>query len=213
MSKIMKYKFLATALVAALATPAFATEGYYVGASGGEEDAKDFDDVCDDLGSIGFVGSCDETDNGWKIFGGYQFTPNWGLEVFYADLGEAEARGTAPDLGVPVSVSVDAEVDGFGASAVGTWPINDKFSVFGKVGFFTWDLNTSLRGTAIDVGVPVLASIDKDDDGTDLTYGIGAQYSFNETFAIRVEWERFDDVGDAVESDFDFLSAGIVLSF
>ena len=51
MSKIMKYKFLATALVAALATPAFATEGYYVGASGGEADAKDFDDVCDDLGS------------------------------------------------------------------------------------------------------------------------------------------------------------------
>ena len=128
--------------------------------------------------------------------------PNWGIEAFYADLGEFTAKGTV--LGVPAS-AIDAEIDGFGISAVGTWPIDDKFSVFGKVGVFIWDLDVS--GT---LGGAPIGSI-ADDDGSDLTYGIGAHYSFNETFAIRVEWERFDDIGDDIDGD--FLSAGIVLSF
>ncbi len=41
---------------------ALANERWYVGASVGSANHKD---ECSDLGSIGFVGSCDDTDTGW----------------------------------------------------------------------------------------------------------------------------------------------------
>ena len=32
--------------------------------------------------------TADETDTGWKLFGGYQFTRNWAVELAYVDLGK-----------------------------------------------------------------------------------------------------------------------------
>tara|TARA_R110002167_G_scaffold366280_1_gene594256 strand:- start:3072 stop:3677 length:606 start_codon:yes stop_codon:yes gene_type:complete len=201
MKRKVAYSIVATALATALAAPVFAAEEYYVGGSAGRTDAKE---ACDGLDSIGFVGSCDDTDTGWKLFGGYRFTPNFGAEAFYADLGEFSASGTI--LGDPATANDEA--NGFGVSAIGTWPISDEFGVFGKLGFFRWDLESSATIGAVSVSV--------DDKGTDLTFGVGASYSFNESFSIRVEWERFNDVGEedtTGKSDVDFLSAGVVLSF
>src|SRR5688500_16546060 len=39
------------------------------------------------------VVSCDETDNAYKVFGGYTFNRNVALEVGFADLGEFHADG------------------------------------------------------------------------------------------------------------------------
>ena len=86
--------------------------------------------------------------------------------------------------------------------------IDDNFGVFGKLGFFRWDLES--RAT---VGGD---SGSLDDDGTDFTFGIGARYSLNENFAIRAEWELFNELGDedtTGESDVNLLSAGVVFSF
>lgn len=55
------------------------------------------------------VASCDKSDTGYKIFGGYKFTPNVAGEVTYFDFGKAQAsdngasasiKGTGLGLGV-----------------------------------------------------------------------------------------------------------------
>ncbi len=200
MRKKVTYTIFATALTAALAAPVFAAEGFYLGGSAGRTEASD---GCDGLDDIGFSGSCDDTDTGWKLFGGYQFTPNFGAEAFYADLGEVSASGIADG----VRVTADVEIDGFGVSTIGTWPIGDNFGVFGKLGLFRWDIESSATGRR---------SVSLDDDGIDFTFGIGARYALNESFAIRAEWEWFNELGDEDtigESDVDLLSAGVVFSF
>lgn len=193
---------LAAALMLFMLTPyAFsAGEGFYVGGSAGRVDARD---ACDGLVDVNFVGSCDSTDTGWKIFGGYQFTPNFEAEAFYADLGDTSANGTIQ--GLPATANV--EIDGFGISAIGIFPIGDKFDVLGKLGFLRWDIKSSATVGSNSASLEA--------NGTDIMFGIGARYSFSERFAIRVEWERFNDVGDdnIGESDVDLLSAGIVWSF
>lgn len=187
---------LLVATFTALSTPIFADDhSFYIGASLGSAKAND---ACDDLDEVSFVGSCDERDTAGKLFAGYQFTPIWGVETFYTDLGEAKAKGTIS--GNPATAKFDA--DGFGVAATATWNINEQFSVFGKLGVLRWDV----EGKA---SIANLSATD-DDNGTDVMFGIGAGYSFTENLGVRVEWERFNDVADA---DIDLLSGGIVYSF
>ncbi len=97
--------------------------------------------------------------------------------------------------GIPTSV----ELDGFGANLVGTIPLGNGFELFGKLGFLAWD------GTAT-VGV---ASEDQSD--TDLTYGLGAAYFFNEQVGIQGEWEFVNF--DQDNMDADMLSVGLQVRF
>lgn len=184
-------QLLTLATLTALSTPVFA-QGFYLGASAGQAQA---DEVCDDIDDLGFAGSCDDDDTGWKLNLGYQFTPYWGVEAFYVDFGElADAEGTV--LGAPVTV--EADVDGYGAALVGTYPIGD-FSLFGKVGFISWDSDASVTGNA--------GSVSADDDGTDAMFGLGAGYSLTEQLSLRAEWEYYDEV------EADLFSAGFVYKF
>ena len=68
--------------------------------------------------------------------------------------------------------------------------------------FGGWELNPNLAFEAgfVDFGVS--------DDGTDLLYGIGAQYMFTNQFGIVGEWEWYD-----IESDVDLYSVGLLFKF
>lgn len=140
--------------------------------------------------------SCDDKDTAFKIFGGYQFNTYFGVEVGYTDLGKA----TITDAGGVTKF----EVAGFEVVGVGTLPINQQFAVYGKLGFFRWDLDASAPGISIG------------ETGTDLTYGIGVRYYFTKNLAVRAEWQRYNDIGnDATtgKSDSDFIGVGLVFKF
>jgi len=163
----------------------------------------------------GLSGSCDDSDTGWKIFGGYQVTKHFGIEVSYLDFGRLTASGTLTDA-PSLSVTGQGEVSGFGASWVATLPVSERFGLFGRVGLFRWD--SKIRGTVRIPSAPgsdvlpdgLLLLVEVDDDGTDPTYGVGARVKVTEHLDIRVEWEQFSDVD---EEDVRLLSAGAVLSF
>lgn len=188
--------FAALVLTSLSASLALANEGWYVGASTGSTDQKD---ACD-----GVVGSCDDTDTGWKIVGGRQVNENWGFEFGFVDLGESTLLGTF--LGFPISAK--AEADGFTFAGVGTAPLGEKGAFFGKFGLLRWDVDVS--GTVLGL------TASESDDGIDPMFGVGLKYDVTERVAIRGEWERFLDVGDnntTGESDVDLLSIGVQVGF
>jgi OmpA-OmpF porin, OOP family len=130
----------------------------------------------------------DDEDTAYQVFGGYQFTPYFGLEAGYTDFGEVDLTGGVGTL----------ESDTVSLVAVGTLPFTDRFSGYAKAGVHSWDAETRLAG----VGGP-------DDDGTDPTYGLGLQYRFTDSVALRGEYSRFemDDVDTdlaQVQVRFDF---------
>lgn len=205
--KIMKLKKLVAALavlgITAIAAPAAIAAdmaagdaGWYAGLSAGRADYKD---GCDTSGT-GFVGSCDDDDTGWKLYGGYQFTKNWGLEFGWVDFGEISAKGTI--LGIPATAK--AEVDGWTLSGVGTLPFADNFSGFAKLGIIR--AKVDMKGTIGGV------SGSADDTSTEWAAGLGVKYDFTNNVSLRAEWERFNDLGD-LESDIDLLSIGVVFKF
>jgi OmpA-OmpF porin, OOP family len=154
----------------------------YIGAGAGITKAES--DVCAGLSN------CDDEDTGMKIFGGFKFNPNVGLEASWVDLGEVSAS-------VPGGTAT-GEVDGFGLAVVGMIPLNEKFGLFGKVGAYMWDSTVSAPG---------FGSVS--DDGTDIMFGGGVNWNLTTRFGLRAEWERFDIDGDNI----DFISIGAQFNF
>jgi len=182
------------------APAAFAADAqYYVGASVGQAKAKGF---CTYATAIGATISCDDKDTGYKFFGGYQFDKNWALEATYMDMGEA--------VGTAGGGSVKLTTTGWGLAAVGSMPVSDAFSVFGKLGFMRGEAKVNKTGTA-----------EAKATGTTANFGFGAVYNFTKTVGLRAEWERaskldITDAGPPVVTqgiNTDFLSAGIVVKF
>lgn len=54
----------------------------------------------------------------WKLYGGYQFNPTWGVELGYTDLGSY--RGS--------------NIESWSAAGTGTIPLGTSWSLLGKVG-------------------------------------------------------------------------------
>jgi OOP family OmpA-OmpF porin len=170
-----------------------ASAQFFIGGSIGSSDM-------DDEITAGLItsGTVDAKDTGYKIFGGYMFNRNFGIEGAYVNLGEVSYSGSFGAL--PVTGG-KVEVDGFNIAALGAYPINEQFSVFGKIGLFLWDASAS----DTTGGAPFSAST----DGTDVSFGIGASYQFTRNLGARAEWELFKtDNADAT-----LLSVGVVWKF
>lgn len=175
--------------------------GWYIGASLGQTKA--------DVDCSGTI-TCDDKDSGWKIFGGYQINRNFAIELGYSDLGAVTAS-TPSFVFFPLVVpaaSLKIEAKAWELVAVGSLPLADRFSVFGKAGFYRAD--TDVR---VDFGA--LGSTTESDSNTDLTFGVGLRYDFTRNFGVRAEWQLYSAVaaGFDEESDVDVMSVGLVWRF
>lgn len=193
----MKSIYLATAMASALSLSAPASAGFYdftlapyLGASVGQSSI----DV-----SCPAATSCDDTDTAWKIYGGLEVNEFIAMEVGYVNLGDAKMTGATAGT---------AKAGGMTLALVGTYAISPSFTLLGRGGmnFLTLEVNETTGGVA-----------SKNSD-TDVAWslGLGAQYNLNKSVGLRVEFERFFNVGDAHtsgEPDVDLISAGVVFKF
>ncbi len=168
---------------------------WYVGLGGGQSQTQaGGGDINSAIGTTG--GSLGDTDTGWKLYLGYQFNPNVAVEAGYVDFGKfgfSSAAGSG-DLKTKNGGYVDA---------VGIIPFQNNFSIFGKLGAYT--IKTELNG----------AGVSNSHTTNDFTYGIGAGYDFTRNLGMRVEWERFNSVGDSstTKGDLDLASVGVLYKF
>lgn len=117
-----------------------------------------------------------------KVFGGFKFTPNWGLEVQYSDLG---SRNLTMTNGAAVIGSGNLKVSQIGIAATGTLPLASNFSLFGKLGVSGNSAKANLTVPAI--GFAGSSSNNK----SDLMVGVGASYAITPKIAVRAEYEDF----------------------
>ena len=182
----------ALAISAALAANQASAQAF----AGGSIGQSDIDDEV--AAGLITAGTVDGKDTAWKIFGGYMFNRHFGVEGAYVNLGAASYSGNF--FGSPVTGG-KVEVTGFNVAALGSYPINEQFSVFGKIGLFLWDAEAS----DTTGGVPFSAK----EDGTDLSFGVGLGYNFTRNLGVRLEWEMFE----AADADATLLSIGIAWRF
>lgn len=185
--------------------------GWYAGANVGQSRAT-IDDarITSNLLGNGFssVSIADEDrDLGYKIFGGYQFNKNFALEGGYFDLGKFGFTATTVPAG---TLNGNIKLKGLNLDAVGTLPITEKFSAFGRVGVNYAEATDAFTGAgSVSVTNPNPSKRD-----TNLKLGLGLQYAFNESLAMRAEVERYR-INDAVghQGDVDLVSVGLIYRF
>jgi OmpA-OmpF porin, OOP family len=186
---------LLSGLLALGAVPAPALSQWYVGLGAGHMKTSD---ECPTGAAPG--ANCEDKDTAWKLFGGHQFNPYLGYELAIADMGERSA--SLAGIGV-----ANARFRFFEFTLTGTLPLGQRLSAYGKAGVFMWD---------IDYDLPPGFIGSADSNGNDYTFAVGMKYQFTRSFAMRVEWQRYNDVGDPAATgkfNVDTLGIGALISF
>lgn len=204
---------LALALLAVLPGSAALAEdsGWYIGIGGGvTETSIDEDRITSSLFSSGYTVtdfSEDDTDSGYKLFGGYQFNRNFALEGGYFDLGSYDFMAETQPSG---SLSGDIEVSGVNLDLVGLLPLSERFSLLGRAGAAYAKASDTFRST----GPIVVPNPSRSERDTNIKFGVGAQWAFSDRIAGRVEAERYrldDAVGN--RGDIDLYSVSVLMRF
>ncbi len=149
----------------------------------------------------------DDRDFGYKVFGGYQINKYWALEAGYFNMGRFGFTAETLPAG---TLTGHLKLQGAFLDVVGTLPITDKFSVFGRIGANHSWTRDSFSGTgAVNVLDPHPSTND-----TNYKFGVGLQYAFTPSMSMRAEAERYrmnDAVGN--KGDVDLLSVGLLYRF
>jgi OOP family OmpA-OmpF porin len=202
-----------TGLVAvALAVSSVASaQGYVVGSIGRttvDLDKGRLDGILTSAGAAALSSNLDKNDTGYKIQLGYQFNPNLAIEGGWIDLGKANYSATFTGG----NARFDVKASGFNVAALGIFPINDSFSLFGKLGFI--DAKVEASASAVGAGGAAWASASA--TNWKPTWGLGGTFNVNKQFGIRAEYEQFNKLGDANTTgrgNVDLLSLGVVFKF
>jgi OOP family OmpA-OmpF porin len=195
---VMLIAVLTAGLTPCLAQAQSEAAGWYLGAGVGQA-SSDFDvDTIVYFSGIPFDDT--GTDTAFKIFGGYQFGNNLGVELGYIDMGEISTIAPGPD-------TYTVALSGFDVFAVGILPIGNKFSLFGKLGFISWSSDATVTLAGVGTGKASESDID-------LAYGLGAKYNFTRNFGVQAEYEGFDiDVVQAGAGNSRVLSLSATYKF
>jgi len=186
--------------IAAAVMSAPASAGYF-GVAINQNTLQDWDDVGAALDDGSFTSQkSEDTDTGFRIFGGFGQNPNFVVEIGYSDFGEAtfDAQSDGCCFYPAGPVSADAALSGLDVSLVGKIPMSDGFNVTARIGMLKWeaDVDVSLSG----------GSGSDSDDGTDLLFGIGLELAVSGGTSLRGEYTRYD----IDDSDLDSLSLALV---
>jgi OOP family OmpA-OmpF porin len=184
----MRSNFIAAAAAASLGLFSLSTQaadnGIYLGASVGQSSTEY------DQSFAGEDFSFDASSTGFKAIAGWRFLDWLAVEGNYVDLGSGDDN--------VLGERIETDIDGVSLSAVGFLPVG-PVDLFARVGAINWNADLNAPGLGISGS----------DDGTDLTYGVGAQFRVW-SLSLRAEYEIFD-ISDA--DTVDMVSLGVTWTF
>jgi opacity protein-like surface antigen len=227
-------------LLGAAAMASAADNGFYFGATGGQA-SYDFDRFRAPVATLGGWGSNvppvlivspnpsvipppafgvlaepravfwipgeDEEATSWSALVGYRFTRYVAVELAYHDLGTLHEYSPPRVTGPITTIEVKTEMESTGAtlSLLGQLPITEQWSVYLRAGGLFADQDVSRRVAS--------SKFDESYDSEVFLYGIGTQFDFGAHWSVRLDFQRFDDVGKGNgvgEADVDALTLGVL---
>ena len=191
--------------------------GGAIGQSSFDDDIRDIDAGLQ--GSLGVpitsaTSTLDDSDIGGAIVLGYRMAPLFGAEIGYYRLGKekysSDLVGVIQGSPTPINATFEAKTSGVGVSGMAFLPIQQNFEIYGRGGLF-------LASTDLDTAVTALGSTNGGStsaDSSDFFVGVGGSFYYNDQWDIRIEYQRFLDVGnqDTGEADIDLVGLQVMYS-
>ena len=129
---------------------------------------------------------CKDRDTLWNVFAGWQLLRYIALEAGVGEFGHLTIDGA------------NAKANAIELDAVGTLPLLAKFSLIGRVGAFHGDM----KGEGIA------------QRKNGVTYGWGAEFAPTPAVGLRLEWQRYPDMGGGpfgAETDIDTMRVAALI--
>lgn len=111
-----------------------------------------------------------------KIFGGYEFNQNWGVEAGYTDFRKSDVSYSIGG----VNNRGETEGHAFYLAAKATLPVNEQFSVYGKLG-----------AARTKSELELINASQMSRSKTEAYGALGAEYKLNQNVSLIGEYERY----------------------
>jgi OmpA-OmpF porin, OOP family len=146
--------------------------------------------------------SCDKSDTGFKLYGGYDFGGGLAGEVVYFGWGKVKATG---DFGGGLTGSGSLKADGFGAGVAYFFPVSPDWMPVVRAGI--------VRNTGkIDISTTLGSASDKQNSTTGY-FGLGIGYKISPNLFVTGEWDFSRVKYDIEKADTNLLSLGLRFKF
>lgn len=149
----------------------------------------------------------DEKATSLSVLAGYRFFRYAAVELAYHDLGTLHEFTPARNFGSFTSLEVKSDMESTGVTLalLGQLPITDQWSIYLRAGglFAYQDVSRRIGSTTFDDSY----------ESEIFLYGIGTQFDFGAHWTVRLDFQRYDDVGKGNgigEADVDVLALGVL---
>ncbi len=165
--------------------------------------------------------SVDNKDTSYSLGAGYRFNDYVSVEGGYLDLVEVSAKASGSVsgtyYGTPFTAtgtfSAQSDAKGWFLGPKFTLPLSKQMDLYGKVGYYFWDSDTTatFTGSVTFGGVtyPAGGSVKLSDNGEDPYYGVGLAYRFTDRIGIQAGFTRYT----VQDTDVDNLALGLTFKF
>ncbi len=142
-----------------------------------------------------FTQFLDGDDNSWTLGLGLRFGDYLVFQAEYHDFGKVPGLGSPcsddDQVCLDVVVPVEADSSAVSVSFVPHLPLGERFFVFGKLGFVSWESDVS---EAVDAAGDFI----DDFDDEDLLYGAGVKLELPGPFSVFAEYEKINDAFETI---------------
>lgn len=139
---------------------------------------------------------------------GYKWMPYFATEISYIDLGNADYTGKVYNYDTDLDVGKikgQWNAKGWPVSVLGIWPIDDAWSVFGRLGVFIGDVKLNAKaqytGGELVCGFDSCAKGHESQSSTEFIGGVGTDFNFMDTWTARLEWQAMPSLGNSKVGD------------
>ena len=173
---------------------------YVVGGIGASMLSSSFKTTMDNevVSTLGGKGVSSSVANGVAMAGGlgYSFNDTFAAEVGYLNSGTMSYTASATGL---ANLKADAKVTGMTISLLGSLPMSDKFSIYGKIGYSSTTTEATITA---DGGKSDPVS----NKNSGALYGAGVKFKLAKDFSVLGGYDVFG-------SDVSGVSVGLQLNF
>lgn len=192
----MKKQLVVLSLFAVASMPA-AASGFYLLAEAGQSKFT--------------IESESDTENVIAIGGGYKFNETFALEVAYRDLGEfKDGYREDYDNGDYEQFDFAVSFSAVQASLVANFPVGESASIYGRLGMADLEVEVTATDRGVWDGEAYSESGTVTLSDNKAVYGAGFKYTFNPSFAGRLEYSQYAELEGIKTST---ITAGLVYQF
>jgi opacity protein-like surface antigen len=226
---------LIVAMTLAAGSAVAADSGFYVGAGIGygklnvDEDAlsNGINSVVEPYYQV-TKDSVSQGSSPYSLTVGYKWMKYLATEISYIDMGNAGYRSSLDcideDCAGPgtdtATAKGDWEAKGWPVTVLGIWPINDTWSVFGRVGVFLGEVEATAKlvnaaNGDLVCGPNDCARVHESENTTEFIGGVGTDFNFMDSWTARLEWQAIQNLGgsDTGEGNWNNINFAILYNF